>query len=154
MDTYGVYKFLHVASAVIWVGSGFGLFVLTARMNRIGDRAGLLAIGRHAETLGKILFTPASLATLVFGVLMVLTTDSLGFSSTWIIVGLVGIALSSAIGMGMISPTGKRIGQTVLEKGPDAPEIDRLIGRLLTLNVVDLVILFGVIWAMVLKPGG
>lgn len=154
MDTYGVYKFLHVAAAVIWVGSGFGLFALTARMNRIGDRPGLLAIGRHAEALGKTLFAPASAVTLVFGILMVATADALSFTDTWIIVGFVGIALSSAIGMGMISPTGKRLGETVLEKGPDAPEIDQLIGRLLTLNVVDLVILFGVIWAMVLKPGG
>lgn len=154
MDTYGVYKFLHVSAAVIWVGSGFGLFVLTARMKRIGDRAGVLAIGRHAETLGKTLFAPASLATLAFGILMVATTDALSFTDTWIIVGLVGIALSIVIGMGMISPTGKRLGETVIEKGPDAPEIDQLVSRLVTLNAVDLVILFGVIWAMVLKPGG
>lgn len=58
MDTYGVYKILHVSAAVIWVGS------------------------------------------------------------TGIIVGLVGIALSSAIGMGMISPTGKGLGETVVEKDP------------------------------------
>lgn len=153
MDSYTLYKFLHVASAVIWVGSGVGLFALTLRMQRIGDRPGVLAIGRHAEALGKVLFMPASLSTLLWGVLMVLTTDTLGFSTTWIVVGFVGIAVSIVIGMGFISPTGERLGETVQEKGPDAPEIDQLVGRLLTLNGVDLVILFGVVWAMVAKPG-
>ncbi len=61
MSTYEAFKFFHVAAAVVWVGSGTGLFVLALRMNRLGDRAGVLAIGRHAEGLAKLLFMPASL---------------------------------------------------------------------------------------------
>lgn len=153
METYSLYKFLHVASAVIWVGSGVGLFALTLRMNRIGDRPGVLAIGRHAEALGKILFTPAALSTLIWGVLMVLTTDSLGFSTTWIVVGLVGIIVSVVIGVGFITPTGARIEAVVQQHGPETPVVDELVGRLLAINAIDLLILFGVIWAMVAKPG-
>lgn len=153
MEAYSLYKFLHVASAVIWVGSGVGLFVLTLRMNRIGDRPGVLAIGRHAGALGKILFMPAALSTLIWGVLMVLTTDTLGFSTTWIVIGLIGTVVSIIIGVGFITPTGARIEEVVQQGGPDSPAVDDLVARLLTINAIDLLILFGVIWAMVVKPG-
>src|SRR5688500_11402248 len=70
-----IVQFLHVASGIVWVGSGVGLVGLMAVMTRSGDSATLAATGRHMEVLGPRLFGPSAIATLLFGVITVLVGD-------------------------------------------------------------------------------
>lgn len=153
MSEYEVLKFLHVAAVIAWVGAPVVLTVLQARLRRAGDRATLIGIGRQMETMGKIYFSPLAAATLVTGVLMVVTTDGLSFGDPWILIGLAGIAITLAIGLGVITPTGKKLGEASQATPPDGAAIASLSRRITTLTIVNIVILFFVVWAMVIKLG-
>ena len=153
MSLYELFKFLHVVSVVIWVGSGFGLLVLTQLLRRSSDRRGALSVGRQLETLGTLLFTPAAVSTLAFGVAMVLTADSFSFSDAFILIGFAAVAVSVVLSVAVRLPTGASIGTFVQEGGPDDPRIDNAFSRLMRVNIADQAILLATIWAMVTKVG-
>ena len=149
---YNLFQFLHVAAAIVWVGSGVGLVALFATMARAGDRTTLMATNRHMENLGGRLFGPAALGTLIFGVITVLVGDGIGFSDPWIVIGFAGVAVS-LIFVVISNPLNKRLGETVAANGPDHPDVMTLLNRVRIINYIDLVVLFVVVWAMVTKPG-
>lgn len=148
---YDLLQFLHVAAAVIWVGSGFGLLTLLTVMKRSGDRQTLMAASQHVETLGPRLFGPASMATLLFGVLAVLVGD-IGFTELWIVIGFAGVAVA-LVATAFANASTKRLQAAVAEHGPDHPQVAASAARTNMLHVVQLVVLFFVVWAMVVKPG-
>ena len=98
------------------------------------------------------LFIPASLSTLVLGVLVVLD-GSWGFDEPWTVVGLAGWAASFLLGFFYFRPEGERIGALVEQHGPSHPEVDRRLRRLNVVDRIQLVILFVVIADMAAKPG-
>ena len=153
MSGYEVLKFLHVAAVIAWVGAPVFLTVLQARLRGAGDRATLMGIGRQMEALGKGYFSPLAATTLVTGILMVATTDGLSFTDPWIVIGLTGIAATMGIGLGVITPTGKKLGEASQATPPDGPAIASLSQRITTLTIINIVILFCVVWAMITKPG-
>ena len=153
MSGYEVLKFLHVAAVIAWVGAPVVLTVLQARLRRAGDRATLMGIGRQMETMGKAYFSPLAAATLVTGILMVATTDGLSFTDPWIMIGFAGIVATMGIGFGAITPTGKKLGEASQATPPDGPAIASLSQRITTLTIINIVILFVVVWAMITKPG-
>lgn len=148
---YDVWQFLHVASAIVWLGSGVGLVALMAVMTSAGDRATLMATGRHIEKLGPRLFGTAAMSTLIFGILTVITGD-FSFGDTWIVIGLVGVAISLAI-VGLSAPVNKRMAAAVETHGVDHPDVTQALRQARLYNFIDLVVLFVVVWAMVAKPG-
>lgn len=153
MSMYELFKFLHVVAVVVWVGSGIGLVILMRLLRRSGDRRGALSVGRQLETLGKMLFMPASAATLAFGIVMVLISDSVSFSDLFILIGFAAIAVSIILSVVVRLPTGASIGTFVQEGGPDDPRIDNAFSRLMRVNMADQAILIVTIWAMVTKVG-
>ena len=67
MDFYTLFKFLHVVTAIAWVGGGMTLLVSSiVTMRSQGDEAVLKSLDTM-NGLGKVWFTPASLLTVVFG---------------------------------------------------------------------------------------
>ena len=52
----------------------------------------------HTNRLGPTYFVPASLAVFVFGVILVIQSDFYGFDQLWIVLGLVGYALTFLTG--------------------------------------------------------
>lgn len=153
MTSYELFKFLHVVSVVAWVGSGIGLLVLTTLLRRSGDRNGFLSVGRQLEKLGTILFMPAAISTLVWGVAMVVTAVGLGFTEPFILIGFGAIAVSVALSVAIRVPAGARIQAFVREGGPGDARIDDVFARLVRVNLADQAILIVTIWAMVAKPG-
>lgn len=149
---YNTLKFLHVAASVVWVGSGVGPLTLMTVIKRSGDRLALMATSRHVEALGPKLFAPAAMATLLFGVLAVLVGDSIGFTDAWILIGFAGVAVSLAV-TGIANANAKRLQATVAEHGPDHASVEQIAARTSLLHMVQLVVLFAVVWAMVFKPG-
>lgn len=150
---YNLFKFLHIAAAIVWIGSGVGLITLTAIMIKAGDHAGAMSAGRHAETMGSRLFGPAAMATLLFGIITVIASDGAWqFSDAWIVIGFVGVALSIVL-MTQRRSAASAIGAAVAEHGPTSPQVAAATGRTRMLNMVDIAILFLVVAAMVFKPG-
>ena len=149
---YNVFQFLHVAAAIVWLGSGVGLMALMAVMARSGDRATLMAVTRHLDVLGPRLFGPAAMSTLIFGVISVLVNEGISFTDTWIIVGLLGVAVSMVIVV-ISNGINKKLAAAIEQHGPEHPDAAAAMSRARQLHYVDMVVLFVVVAAMVIKPG-
>ena len=153
MNLSELLTFLHIAAAIIWLGAGFLLAVLVFAAERAGDRAREGAYHRDVAWLAPRLFIPSSMATLIFGILLVIDGDW-GFDQLWITVALAGWAISFSLGFFYFRPEGERIGGLVEEHGPGHPEVA---GRLHRLNIVDrmqVTLLFLMVADMVVKPSG
>lgn len=153
MTFYELLLFLHVAAVVIWLGAGFLIAVLVFGAERAGDRQ--KEAGHHQDVawLAPRLFVPASFSTLVLGILLVIDGEW-QLDQLWIVIGLVGWAVAFVLGFFYFRPEGERIGAMVAERGPADAEVDYRIRRLNAVDRVQLLILFVVLAAMILKPTG
>jgi uncharacterized membrane protein len=152
VSRYELWKFLHIMTSMVWVG-GAGLFqILTLKAAASGDPAESGRIGQTALWTGTRVFMPASIAVLVLGVVMVLDSP-LGFDELWIGLGLIGLIVTVVIGAGFITPTGRRIGQSMAERGPQDPVTQQLVRRQMFLTRLNLLLLVAVVFDMVVKPG-
>jgi uncharacterized membrane protein len=153
MSRYELLVFLHIGATIVWIGAGFLIAVLVLGAERAGDR--LKQAGHHRDVgwLAPRLFIPASLATLVVGILLVLDGPA-SFGDAWIVVGLTGWAVSFLLGFFYFKPEGERIGALVEQHGPGHPEVERRLHRLNVVDRIQLMILFLVVANMVVKPSG
>lgn len=150
MDWYSIVKFLHVLAAVVWLGGGFAMILIAVRAERSGDDEALIFNLRNTAALGNILFMPASLATLVFGLLMAFLWT--GFSDLWIIIGLAGAAATFVTGAGFIKPASDRIAALVAREGA-TPAVLAEGRRLLDIAKFDYAVMLVIVADMVFKPG-
>ena len=151
MSRYELLLFLHVAAAILWLGSGFFLQVLVFRGERTDDHALMKSLGDSSEWFARRVFIPVSLSVLVLGVLLVLDSPW-EFDDVWVALGLLGYLASFLIGVLLIEPEGKRIGATIAANGPAHPDVARRIRKINVISRVELIILFLVVADMTLKP--
>lgn len=148
MTLFATLKFLHVLVAIIWVGGGILQTILVWRVRK-ADAIHRLGLARDMRAMADKVFGAATVAVLLFGIWMVIERPAFAFGDTWIVIGLVGIVLSGAIGGAFFAPKGKAL-VARLESGESA---DKLLGVISRVALVDQVILLVVVWAMVAKPG-
>ena len=153
MSLYELFLFLHVTAAIVWLGAGFVFSVLIFGAERAGDRAKEAGYHSDIDWLAERLFIPASLATLVFGLLLV-AEGSWSFEQLWITLGLAGWLVSFLIGILYFKPEAERIDALTAEHGPDYPELQRRLKRVTAVDRFELSILFLVVADMTLKPTG
>jgi uncharacterized membrane protein len=151
MSFYEIVLFLHIASATIWLGAGFTLFLLVFKAERSPDRADEPYLADANNWLAPRLFIPASLATLIFGILLVVD-GPWGFGDLWILVGLAGYAASFLVGILFMKPEGERIEHAMREHGPKSPQARRHVRRIVIVSRAELAVLFIVVADMALKP--
>lgn len=146
MDWYSIFKFLHVASAVTWIGGGLIMVLLGAKADRAKNDAEIVGVVRQVAWAADRIYVPASLATLAFG----LVTAWIGnlWSNLWVNLGFVGIVSTIALGVLVLTPRAKKVSA---EAGV-TPEAVRLSREILTIAKFDMTVLFVVIADMVLKP--
>ncbi|MBZ9760038.1 DUF2269 domain-containing protein [Mesorhizobium sp. CA8] len=149
MDWYSIVKFLHVVSAILWVGGGFVLFLLGVLAERAGNIDDKLQAMRASGQLGSKFFAPMSMLTLVFGLIM--CGFWVGFTELWIVIGLVGYATTFSIGMLVFKPTGERIGAMVAKEGV-TPAVLAIGQRMMNWARLDYAVMLVIIADMVLKP--
>lgn len=149
MDLYSIVKFLHVLFAVVWVGGGFAIMLLAIRADRAGDIDGMLRTMRATGELGNRLFLPASLLTLLSG--LVLCWFWLGFGDLWVVIGLAGFFTTAMIGSTIFKPTADRMSRMIAADGvtPGALAVGR---GMLRIARLDYTIMLIVLADMVLKP--
>src|SRR5215475_5977488 len=148
---YYLFKLVHVTGAVIWVGGGLTLTILAMRAERSSDPGEMATIARQAAFTGERVFAPVGLIVFLMGIAMVINLHW-GWGTTWIVIGLVGYAITFLTGLLVLGPQAKRIGQLIETKGADAPETQAAIQRILLLARVDMGVLLLVVADMVLKP--
>ena len=148
MSRYELLLFLHIASAITWLGAGLYVQFIASRAQRARDFDNLARIAREVGAASNAYFIPASLATLLFGILT--TIDGpWSFGDLWILIGLAGWAATFATGTFFLGPSGKRIAE--LLQSDRAAAVNE-IRRVLLISRIDLVVLYTVVADMVLKP--
>lgn len=147
---YDWLKAFHILIAIVWIGGGIMLNVLSffALRSRLPGRRAEFA--REVAWVGTRIFTPASLILLGLGFWLIYDLNW-GYP-LWIVIGLIGFGLSFVIGAGFLGPQAGKIAAAIEEHGPDSPQAEALIRRVLMVARVDLLILVIVTFDMVLKP--
>ena len=149
---YDVYKTLHVAFAVIWVGGGLAITVIGLLAQRAGDPRELAVIVKYAEKLGQRVFTPSGVIVFAFGVAMI-EKGGLGWGVFWIDFALVVWALSFLTGALYLGPTSKKIHLAYEASGGElTPAITALQKQILTVVRFDAVLLLLIVVDMAAKP--
>jgi uncharacterized membrane protein len=151
MSYYEILLFLHIATAIVWLGSGFFLQMLIFRAESAGDDGLKRGLAANSGWLAQRIFIPTSLAVLVLGILLTIE-GPWSFGDLWIVLGLVGYAISFLVGILFLEPEGKRI-HAAMEAG-DQARAAFLIRRINTVSRLELVVLYLVVAAMALKPTG
>lgn len=143
----------HILAAIAWVGGAITMQTVGARLVRAESAEAVAAFARTAEWIGPRLYMPASLAVLGFGIALVVVSETWSIGELWIILGLVGIAISAIGGAVFFGPQAKRIGEALRSEGAESERAQALIRRLFVVGRIDLLILLLIVADMVLKPG-
>jgi uncharacterized membrane protein len=151
MSYYDALLFLHIAAAIVWLGAGFVLQLLTVRAERTDDSELVKKLMEQDEWLALRLFIPSSLAVLVLGILLTIE-GPWSFGDLWIVLGLLGYAVSFLVGILFLKPEGERIHAAIEAEGTDSPTARRYLTRLNVVQRIELVVLFLVVAVMALKP--
>ncbi len=148
---YMLFKWIHVTLAVFWVGGGLLLTTIALRAERSQEPEEMAYIARTAAFVGERLFAPAGLLVFLMGIAMMINTDW-GWGKFWVVVGLLGYAVTFATGLLVLGPMAKRVAVLLDTKGAAAPETQAAIQRILLLARVDIGVLLLVVADMVTKP--
>ena len=148
---FSVFKLIHVAVAVFWVGGGVLITALAIRAERSDDPEDLATVARQATFVGEKLFAPAGLVVLAMGITMVIN-DHIGFGTTWVDIGLTGFAISYVIGIAVLSPRAKKLVALLDTLGAAAPETQAAIRQILLIARSDVAVLLVVVADMLMKP--
>ncbi len=142
--------FVHVLAACAWIGGGFVMQVMGLRLGTPPHKEGMKQFFDVAHYVSPRIFMPAAIVTLLSGLTLVLMGGAI-FRDAWIIIALIGVALTMVIGATQIGPNVAKV-NALLESNGDIGEIARIGARLNTITRIDLAILVIVLFDMVLKP--
>src|SRR3954468_17169636 len=149
MDLYTVFKFLHILTALAWVGGGLTLLAASMLAERAEGETALFKLLDIMNLLGKTWFVPASFLTVVFGAI----TATFGgmWGDLWVVLGLAGFTSTFLTGLLLLEPTGRKIG-AMLAAG-ETEQAAAAGRRLMNISKFDYTVMLVVIGDMVLKPG-
>lgn len=151
-DVYDTLKLVHVLAAIAWLGSGLFVQYRGMRLRRHGTPEQIAGLaGDVADSTPW--FIVASVTVVVAGVALVLYSPVLGFTDTWILLGLIGYAATFVTGNFLIRPTAEKIAATAAAEGPASPTVQALIARIFAISRVDQLVLVLIVVNMVFKPG-
>ena len=151
VSAYGILKFLHVLSVIVWVGGVTSLSVVTWRVRRERNREILASLLRYATSYGQTIVGPASLIVLLTGLPMV-GTGHIGFSTLWVVWGFGGILLHFLIGAFVLRKRTFELAQLASTSAGDEVALLAAARRLWVTQLIYLAVLASVVGAMVLKP--
>lgn len=148
MDLFSIFKFLHVAAAMAWVGGGVTLFALVMFAERAKDDAEMMRLLGVVGTMGIRWFLPASALTLLLGLVMTFLGNL--WTEAWVVLGLAGLVGSFLIGHFVLRVKAIEAGRLMGEgKLAEAAAYGR---GMLGVAKFDYVMLFTIVADMVLRP--
>ncbi len=153
MTWYTFFKSVHVTAAAVWVGGAAMIQALAFRITRSGDAKRQADFAKDSEVVGMRVFIPATWVLLLAGIAMMINLDW-SWGQNWIVLGLIAFGLSFAVGAGFLGPESGRIAAVIEREGPESPEAQMRIRRILLISRCELVILTAVTVNMVVKPTG
>ncbi len=151
INAYNLLKFVHVLSVIVWIGGVTALSILLWRARSERNREIVSVLVRQAIAFGQRLVGPASGLVLLTGLAMV-GLGRIGFSTFWVVWGLTGIAVHFVFGAVILRRRTMQLGEASAPGTTDEAALDVAGRRLWQAQLVYLLILASVVWAMVLKP--
>lgn len=149
MDWYLPLKLVHVLSAIVAVGTNVTYFVWLAAMKGRAPAQQTFAL----DTIKKLdarLANPAYGVLPLTGVIMVLISDGLGFTTFWIAVAIGLYVLVGVIAGAFFAPSLRR--QTDLASEAGAPAYEAAARRTRTTGLLTMLPVAGILYLMVMKP--
>ena len=154
VNTYTSLKFVHVLSAVVWVGGACTLQTFAIRISGAGDGERMASFAKDAEFVGNRIYLPSSVILLVSGIFTIHESGGAwSYDQTWVQIGLGMILVSIAIGAGFLGPEAGRIARAIEQHGPGSDQAKHHINRIFVVSRFELVLLLLVVFDMVVKPG-
>lgn len=147
-----ILKLAHVIAVIIWLGGSFMLGLMLERAQASEDEATVLGITKLAEFIGKAVFNPAGIITLLAGIWLVIEADY-EFSEAWISIGFLGVALGAGLGMAFYPKALKAVQAGIEADGLLGNDSLAALRKLRLVSTVEWLLLIVVVWAMVFKPG-
>lgn len=148
---YTLFKFLHVAAVIVWVGGLTTITIINARLGREQDRAAMGALSRQSAFFGQTIIGPSAGIALIAGIVMVVDAG-IGFDTLWVAWGLVGVFVSIGLGSTVIRRAGEQLGELAPTAGPHDARVVALQNRLRVASLINLLLLVSVVAMMVFKP--
>jgi uncharacterized membrane protein len=148
---YQLLLYVHILSAITWVGGAIYAQLIALRVSRASDPAELPIIARHTAYLGLRVFLPASLLIIITGVAM--TLQAWSFGQTWIAIAVALWVLSAALGGIYVGPRVAKVAELFEAEGPTSENARGLLNRLFLVSRLELVSFFVIVALMVFKPG-
>jgi uncharacterized membrane protein len=148
---YQLLLYVHILSAIVWVGGAIYAQLLAVRVSRASDPAELPMVARHTAYLGLRVFLPASLLIIITGVVM--TLQAWNFGQTWIAVAVALWVVSAGLGGIYVGPRVAKVSALFEAEGPTSASARSLLDRLFLVSRLELVSFFVIIGLMVFKPG-
>jgi uncharacterized membrane protein len=150
MTLYESLLFVHIVAVSVWVGGTIMLAFISRRIERTGDAQLRARFSKEAGIVGPVIGISAALV-LASGIWMVLESDAIELSQTWVWLGLAGFGLSAVVGGVYFAPASHRIEQAL--EGGRVEEADRLSRQFNVVSALSLLLLLVIVGLMVFKPG-
>ena len=151
VNAYSVLKFLHVISVVVWLGGVVALSVLTWRLRGDRNRELLRTALPQLANYGQMMIGPSSGIVLLTGLAMV-GMAKIGFGTFWVLWGFAGVVLHTFLGVVVIRRRTMKLAQLAGSKEADDATLAAASRGLWQAQLLYMLILASVVWAMVLKP--
>jgi uncharacterized membrane protein len=149
---YDLLLSIHVLAAVIWVGGGTAMHILARRVLKRGDNEEIYKFSKEVNTVAMRLYAPTSVILLIAGIFLV-NEAGYDFGDLWITLAFIGWIFSFIVGIAYYGPQDKKLQALVAEKGPNDPGVKQNVKQAITVNQVEMLILFLVVIDMTTKPG-
>ncbi|HEU4917952.1 MAG TPA: DUF2269 family protein [Acidimicrobiia bacterium] len=140
--------YLHIVGAAGWIGGGlFAIFAFPAVASS-GPPAAASILESFEKRSGPY-FGITSGLVLLSGIALVLTSDVFGWGDAFVLIGL-GAFLITAI---VESTLGRRANERLTSAAESGADLPRAVSSWRRISIIDLVVLFVVVWAMITKIG-
>lgn len=147
---YNAIKYVHVISAVIWVGGAFLAQILAIRAQRSTDPSELPRLGAALGEVGMKVFLPASVILFIAGA--ILTIQRWAFSDAWISIAIILWLLSAVTGAVYLGPQSARIGKLFASEGPASMKARAALTRVFIVSRLELSSFALIVFLMIFKP--
>ena len=144
--------FVHVLSAMVWLGGGLTLMVAGFRARSSSRPESVAEFARTVPFVGLRILMPSVVLLLVTGVWQVLASSAWSFSQLWVRLALGLFILAFLVGAIYLSRVGIGLARATTDNRL-ASEGAALLNRWLVGYVVVLGLLVVAVWDMIFKPG-
>jgi hypothetical protein len=120
-------------------------------LDRARDPVQIGRFGAMTEKIGLRVFLPSSLIVLALGFVLVHKGDW-GYGHFWVVFALLGWAASFCIGLFVLTPLAKKVGEVIPQKGIEDPEAQALLRRIVLIDRWQVLVLLLTVADMAGKP--